>query len=77
MIERRLLSVRTKMTDDEVREAFAAIAAKLGGQKVEGVILQEIVTPEGRWLNPDPTPMTRMTRASWPAIHAEPVGDRR
>jgi hypothetical protein len=53
------MSVRTKMTDDEVKAAFAAIAAKMGGQKVEGVILQEIVTPDGmRWLNPAPTPMS-------------------
>jgi hypothetical protein len=50
--------MRTKMTDAEVREAFAAIAAKLGDRMPKGVILQEIVIGGVRWLNPDPAPMT-------------------
>jgi hypothetical protein len=58
-IERRLLSVKTRMSDNEVKTAFAALAAKAGAEKVEGVLLREVTLPNGmRWLNPDPMPMS-------------------
>jgi hypothetical protein len=55
--------MKTKMTADEVQAAFEAIAAKAGGERVEGVILREVVTAEGRWLNDDPTPISPKTAA--------------
>jgi hypothetical protein len=56
------VSVKTKMTAAEVEAAFKAIA---GDEKGEGVILREIITPDGmRWLNNDPTPMSPETAAA-------------
>jgi hypothetical protein len=56
--------MKTKMTDEEVREAFAAIAARLGDRMPKGMILEEIVTPAGRWLNPAPVPAPMTPRAA-------------
>jgi hypothetical protein len=50
------------MTAADVERAFQAIVAKAGDAKAEGVILREVVTPEGvRWLNKDLAPMSPQT----------------
>jgi hypothetical protein len=54
------VSVKTKMTDAEVKAAFAALA---GAERVEGVLLREVTVGGVRWLNPDPTPMSAQTAA--------------
>jgi hypothetical protein len=52
------------MTAADVEKTVQAIMAK-AGEKPEGVILREIVTPEGeRWLADDPTPMSPETAAA-------------